>query len=133
VNCTLPHVERSGPRWVFPTGADPDGFGVRLVADGSTQVVWTCTGCGHRSTPITHYMAQGWGIDIAALPVVADYAGVYGRCSVHDCTENGAQLHHFAPTGIFGAEADYWPVGYLCRRHHAEWHQRVTPGLVNGL
>ncbi len=124
------HVERQEGRWVYPTGASPDGFGVRVIADGSIQVVWSCPEHGYTTSAIPHHFGQVWGIDISSLPVVANTAGIYGRCSVHDCTENGAQLHHFAPTGIFGPEADRWPVGFLCRRHHAEWHRRVTPGML---
>jgi hypothetical protein len=38
-------------------------------------------------------------------------------------------LHHWAPRHLFGDECDGWPLAFLCRPCHVEWHQRVTPDM----
>jgi len=75
------------------------------------------------SAKIRSYLSQE---EIDALPT--KMPELSSRCAV--CGERGADLHHWAPTGIFGAEAESWPKDYLCPRCHREWHERVTPQLV---
>lgn len=63
------------------------------------------------------------------------------QCDVPPCercgTPDGTQLHHWAPSAIFGwAEADRWPTSWLCPSCHSLWHQlmrqahgvRLPPG-----
>lgn len=45
------------------------------------------------------------------------------------CGSLGVELHHFAPRHLFGADADKWPTAYLCRTHHKQWHDIVTPNM----
>lgn len=45
------------------------------------------------------------------------------------CGAQGTELHHWAPSALFGGEADDWPTSYLCVTCHARWHQVVTPNL----
>ncbi len=63
------------------------------------------------------------------LPITEDYVGQFARCIVRGCEADDVELNHFAPQAIFGPDADLWPTGYLCVRHHREWGERVTPQL----
>lgn len=121
------HVRRVEGRWFLPRVGG--SWGVRRVANGSLQVVWTCSFCNYRSTPVPHYVVADHGIDVRALAIVEDYAGLYGRCIVRGCESDEVELNHFAPQAIFGDAADDWPTGYLCVKHHREWGERVTPHL----
>lgn len=107
----------------------PGSWGVRRIANGSIQVIWSCGLCDYRSSSLPHYLAAERGIDIRSLPIVEDYAGLYGRCVVRGCESDEVELNHFAPQAIFGPTADDWPTGYLCVKHHREWGERVTPQL----
>jgi glutamate formiminotransferase len=49
------------------------------------------------------------------------------KCEV--CNADEGELHHWAPQHLFGAEADRWPVSYLCRACHRKWHDLVTPEM----
>src|SRR3982751_3912495 len=44
-------------------------------------------------------------------------------CAVSGCNKPGTEVHHWAPVGLFGSEAECWPTGYLCWPHHDYWHQ----------
>src|SRR5438132_776764 len=57
------------------------------------------------------------------LPVWRDYRDPDHPCEV--CGGLGAELHHWAPRAIFGAEAEEWPTAYLCVRDHNRWHLRM--------
>lgn len=48
-------------------------------------------------------------------------------CAV--CGAIGAEEHHWAPSYIFGKDAEKWPKSFLCPAHHEEWHQKVTPRM----
>ncbi|MGH9280201.1 MAG: hypothetical protein ACRD12_19135 [Acidimicrobiales bacterium] len=41
------------------------------------------------------------------------------------CGSFGTELHHWAPTAVFGPEATLWPTAQLCPDCHAEWHRRM--------
>lgn len=121
------HVLSIRGEWQWPS--TPGDLGVRVVANGSKQVVWACGLCDYRTTPIPHHLIASYGIDIRALPTIESYAGLYGRCIVRGCESDEVELNHFAPQAIFGDTADDWPTGYLCVPHHREWGERVTPQL----
>lgn len=121
------HVQRIEGRWLTPSGFG--SWGVRRVANGSLQIIWMCGHCDYRTSSIPHHILAEIGIDIRELPIVEDYAGLYGRCVVKGCTSDEVELNHFAPQAIFGEAADDWPTGYLCIPHHREWGERVTPHL----
>jgi hypothetical protein len=36
--------------------------------------------------------------------------------------ENGVELHHWAPQEFF-VDSERWPLSYLCRGCHGEWHR----------
>ena len=47
------------------------------------------------------------------------------RCS--KCGLRGAELHHWAPKELFGAnEAENWPKDYLCVSCHQTWHKTIN-------
>ncbi len=123
------HVRSIGGRWVFPPS--PRGiWGIRRVANGALQVIWTCAGCGYRSTPVPHLEAERHGVRVHELPIFEDHAGRYARCVVAGCGSDEVEWNHIAPKGIFGEdEAERWGMVALCRRHHQEWGERVTPQL----
>lgn len=120
------HAGRIDGDWFIPSLGS---LGVRVAHNGSAQVVWRCPDCSFLSSPIPHHVISARGVQIASLPVVEDYRGMFGRCCVKGCDSTDVELNHFAPRAIFRDQADDWPTGYLCRRHHAEWGERVTPYL----
>lgn len=120
-----PHVARADGRWVLPTAA-VGLWGLRRVANGSFQAIWTCERCSYRSTPVPHQFVP---VDMRALPIIIDYAGQFARCIVRGCDADEVELNHFGPRAVFGADAERWPTGYLCPTHHREWGERVTPQL----
>lgn len=62
-------------------------------------------------------------IDVTGLPVGIDRHLDGPPCQV--CGMFGTELHHWAPTAIFGVEASSWPTSYLCIACHSEWHRRL--------
>jgi hypothetical protein len=50
----------------------------------------------------------------------------YKPCAYRDCLNPGIDMHHWAPRNVFGYwDCDNWPVSYLCKDHHREWHARM--------
>jgi hypothetical protein len=123
-----PHVLTVRGQWRNPPATEGD-WGVRRAGNGALQVIWTCRVCGFRTSPVRHIDLPRMGVDIRDLPIVEDYAGTFARCIVRGCESGEVELNHFAPQAIFGTDADDWPTGYLCVRHHQEWGERVTPQL----
>lgn len=121
------HVQRVDGRWRTPLTLG--SWGVRRVANGSLQIIWFCGKCDYRTTPVPHEVVINLGMSVRTLPIVEDYAGLFGRCIVRGCLSDEVELNHFAPQAIFGEAADDWPTGYLCVKHHQEWGERVTPQL----
>jgi hypothetical protein len=105
----------------------PYGMLVRyVIRSGATQVRYRCAGCEH---------IQGFSIpreqtgDPEQYPVARDSSGEVS-CAVRGCERRGAELHHFAPKHIFGAaEAERWPLVYLCLEHHGGWHRRMNAAM----
>ena len=106
--------------------------------DGCNHRCWVCPSCNqivaHKA--IVNSDIGGHWIPKAFMPYVnTDDLPVYTpdgeqvpKCVL--CGQRGAELHHFAPRSFFGDECEQWPKAYLCREHHMQWHDRVTPGLV---
>lgn len=96
---------------------------------GASNVFWKCRACGKNAMGsaywISHKKIVDHGISIDDIPVNEDQRS--DLCAV--CGEPGVHLHHWAPRFIFGDICDNWPVSYLCRKHHQEWHDRVTPRM----
>ena len=91
---------------------------------GTWQYFFMCD-CGYRDKYyLPHRTIRRAGID----PIEVPPARPRHRCEV--CGADGAELHHWAPTAIFGSEADRWPTSYLCPACHRRWHRLVTPMLT---
>lgn len=112
---------------------------IQLAANASQNFVWVCSVCNRRnpsSTPEnrTPYYISGDTVrqhlsedQIQNLPVIMP--DMFSRCV--RCGSRDAELHHWAPKGIFGNdEAEMWPKDYLCKSCHDQWHRMVTPQLV---
>ena len=119
---------RHSPRQRQLAGAD---LGVRIATNGTFQVVAWCPECERWSSgPLAHAWVRSLGIDPTRdLPIIFDNRGLPAICSVKGCGSDDVELNHFAPRAIFKGEADDWPTAYLCRKHHREWGERVTPSL----
>lgn len=124
---TVSCYTRHEPRQRKLTAAD---LGVRVAGNGSLHILAWCDECQRwSSSAIPASYVRSMDVSIDMLPVVADHRGFFAVCSVRGCWSDDVELNHFAPRGIFGGEADDWPTAYLCRKHHQEWGERVTPSL----
>lgn len=108
-----------------------EDLGVVIAANGTYQIRARCHECRRWSTSsLAHAYVRGLGLNpLHDLDIVKDYRGYLAICSVTGCGSDDVELHHFGPRGIFGETADDWPTAFLCRRHHREWGERVTPQL----
>jgi hypothetical protein len=96
------------------------GIAKYITASGQVRYPWYCRQCGHMSNI---YEPHHDHLIYTMVVTKAD------ECQCERCGKMGAELHHWAPSAIFGPDADRWPVGFLCQPCHAEWHQLVTPGM----
>lgn len=62
-------------------------------------------------------------VDVTVLPVGTDLRLDNPPCQV--CGAFGTDVHHWAPTEVFGDEAALWPIAHLCPDCHSEWHRRL--------
>lgn len=94
-------------------------FGV-LNSGGTLNAVVVCGRCGHGRQSVSHADLAKHDIRPIELPLLADLRRDY----CERCGKIGAQLHHMAPQHVF-ADANDWPLAYLCQTCHAEWHRRM--------
>lgn len=93
----------------------------QTISNGSTQVVRWCNDCQQN--------ASGPGIYVSHSKVRLDDLDWLtpmhnnGPCEV--CGEPYTESHHWAPVEVFGPDADKWPRGWLCPKHHREWRERM--------
>jgi len=93
-------------------------------AGGAPKYPFVCVGCGKR----TQHFAKRKAVEAAGVePVPLSPMTMPFVCEV--CNTSGAERHHWAPSSLFGSEADKWPTSYLCRACHERWHRTVTPSL----
>lgn len=78
---------------------------------------------------IVQLLRNAEGCDLDKLPLLKDNRDRDVTCSVKNCESVEVELHHWAPTHIFGRASDDWPQGYLCRYHHNQWHELTKTGL----
>jgi hypothetical protein len=101
-----------------------------ITGSGTSQVYWKCNACHKNAVGtarfIQHALITGYGIKIDDIPTEKDYR--VEKCAV--CGELGAEYHHWAPRHLFGDNADKWPTAYLCKAHHDEWHNILTPNMA---
>jgi hypothetical protein len=110
---TVPHFTHHYVRALFSV----------VNAGGQLTVVLVCGRCGHGRVSVPHRMLRDAGITIADVPRLADHRRDY----CERCGALGAELHHMAPQALF-ADADDWPLAYLCQPCHVEWHRVVRDG-----
>ena len=100
-----------------------------ITNSGVSNVYWLCSKCqGHAQGAaqwISHRKLTDYGIVIDDLPIIQD--GRSDLCIV--CGQSATEYHHWAPRHIFGDESDLWPGAFLCKIHHDQWHQMVTPNM----
>jgi hypothetical protein len=89
-------------------------------------VFWYCFACKRR--PTTDFLAHRSVRDVAELPIAWDNIDEQRKEPCATCHRLAVvEYHHWAPSHLFGEEADYWPGSMLCRRCHERWHRIVTP------
>lgn len=108
-----------------------------INANDIFRYFWYCDTC-ERITPagysIPHEEIDRWMSswtetqkdNFYIVRLLNDYRGDI-KCAV--CQKRGGELHHWAPQSLaahFGDNWDKWPVVYLCREHHRQWHEIVT-------
>lgn len=105
----------------------------QLFPNDTEQVGWRCSACHGWSLPtdsaciwIDKEKLAEHGVDPETLPTLLPE--LKSRCAV--CGARGAELHHWAPRGLFGEDADKWPTDFLCRPCHMKWHALMTPQLM---
>lgn len=109
---------------------DYRGYALVIAADGAKHVKEACFSCWRPVNAAFSLSAQEVarrGIRRSTLEVIDDRRGNNPPCEV--CGDPATQLHHWAPTHLFGSEAGDWPTGYLCQLHHRRWHDVVTPDM----
>lgn len=113
----------------------------QITASGTRQYFWYCEDCERitpRSTYIPHATVLGWmeGWSLGQRArfnnerLIKDLSARQ-VCAV--CGEPGTEYHHWAPQAYrdrFGPEWNHWPTVFLCRKHHRQWHEIVTPTLI---
>jgi hypothetical protein len=123
--CANPHSHKiTKTKWnIHPSNI----LGVIIQGDGSRKYVLKCPECQrHLGTPTKSIAAEM--IRRGYQPVVIRVRPPinYKPCSYRDCPKPGIDMHHWAPRNVFGYwDCDNWPVSYLCKDHHREWHARM--------
>jgi len=103
-----------------------------ITASGSECFGWHCSGCNRWSLDskrrqwIPKAELEANGVILEELPTAETKR--QERCA--KCGGRGAELHHWAPRSFFKDQADSWPVDYLCKSCHDQWHRIVTPSLI---
>lgn len=123
--CRYRHSTATNDGWIRGDNESP---GILITASGQPTWKMICRGCDARSSAIPAAIAIGvWGLSLASVEWIEDRAGTvaYEPCIIPDCPDTPTEYHHFAPSNVFGAEADLWPCLPLCRPHHLEWHRRM--------
>lgn len=110
----------------------------QIIASGAQMVYEVCLLKGrdkpHRlektGRNVAHAVVERAGVDLEDIPLTADNAQQV-LCEVRGCTNVGVEVHHWAPTSIWGErDANNWPTGLLCKSHHEVWHTKT--GIATG-
>lgn len=101
-----------------------------ITQNGDNQIYWYCISGEHSTKKngnfIKHQQVIDAGLNPDTLPVIENYSGME-LCAV--CQSPFTELHHFAPRHLFGDDCEKWPKAYLCKTHHNQWHNLVTPDM----
>lgn len=101
-------------------------FGKQYNRSGSMVVICLCGYCGNHVDPKNPFYNKKM-FDLDALTVLVDLRDSGEPCAI--CGKKETEYHHFAPRHLFGDDADNWPTAWLCKDHHKEWHDKVTPNM----
>ena len=103
---------------------------VKNIAANGAEMIWDqCRSCGKNAASSGLWIPRAEAGEAGGdLPIVTDYSANGEPCAV--CGSRATELHHWAPRHLFGDDCWHWPTAPLCKRHHREWHDRVTPGMA---
>ncbi len=88
---------------------------------------WVSQAKGYRGTFVSKNHPDLTGIDLETIPFLESFL-TFRLCEW--CGETRlCEAHHPAPKKLFGEIAETFPLIYLCRPCHEQWHGVVTPGL----
>lgn len=96
---------------------------LKILANGAHRYTYRCSCCAAASGALPKRL---WP---TTPDSVESTLGTNPECSVFGCHIRATEHHHWAPYHLFGNDANYWPMSYLCKEHHAEWHKKVTPQM----
>jgi hypothetical protein len=123
--CSNPHSQRITKwKWsIHPSNT----LGVIIQANGVRKYIVQCPECETSlGTPSKDIVAELVRRGYEPVVLRVNPPMEYGPCSYRDCVEPGIDMHHWAPRNVFGCwDCDNWPVSYLCKSHHSEWHSRM--------
>jgi hypothetical protein len=102
----------------------------QIARNGAVTIILRCANCGENPTPATPFHGKAAFPEYETFPVLNDYREFGEPCAVRGCDDIETEYHHFAPRHLFGNDAEDYPGAYLCRRHHKEWHDKVTPEMA---
>lgn len=106
------------------------GFGFRK--NGSKVFPMYCDDCGQATGKlIKKEEANSVNYELKEIVFTSSNTGYLTKVKCYVCGHSNVELHHFAPYHLFGRDADKWPVAYLCKEHHKQWHDIVTPNMCN--
>lgn len=98
----------------------------QINTSGARVVVERCPKC--RTNPNTNRpFLSVKDYDWFSLPLFEDMSKDAEPCSYKGCKNIGTEYHHFAPRHLFD-DADNWLTGWLCKYHHALWHEKTMTG-----
>ena len=95
---------------------------------------WWCARCGGYAVKGRPFVSVAsiadmgvWIDDIPEIPTKQPTK------PCHVCkTVTQVEVHHLAPYGRFGADADKWPTVEVCRACHELWHQKMGDPIARG-
>ena len=104
-------------------------FRKTIMQNGQVSIGAYCLKCKRLATKETCIPKRRFSErQIAEMAIEHDYSRHDNVCSVRGCGRRDVEWHHFAPRSLFNGSADDWPAGWLCGKHHREWHERTKTG-----
>lgn len=116
----------------FRCGGTRIEFRKTIMQNGQTSIGAYCLQCNRLATKETCIPKRRFTDgQIANMAIEHDYSQHDNVCCVKGCNRHDVEWHHFAPRSLFSQEADDWPGGWLCAKHHREWHERTRTGAFS--
>jgi hypothetical protein len=113
-----------------------EAYLARYVTSTDDRICYWCPACRHIVSKEKGFTGQWIALDHPELeeintdhlPVV-NCTVLWRRCEGPCQQITRTELHHTAPSALFGEAAEQWPAFHLCRSCHERWHRILTPGL----